>query len=89
MRVLQWIIERVSGSAQGQMNVFGTTPGYTDLNWTGLDFTAAQYQQVTSIDAEAWRAELALHGALFQQLAYHLPAELLATKAKIEQRLGR
>ena len=88
MRVLQWIIERVGGSVQGAENAFGTTPQHADLNWRGLDFTAAQYQQVTSLDADAWQAELRLHDELFKQLAYHLPAELSATKAAIEQRLS-
>ena len=89
MRVLQWVVERVGGSAPGQANAFGTTPRYEDLNWVGLDFSAAQYEQVTSIDADAWRVELKLHDELFKQLAYHLPAELTAVKARIEQRLGR
>ena len=88
MRVLQWIIERVGGSAQGAENAFGTTPQHADLNWRGLDFNAAQYEQVTSLDVAAWHAELRLHDELFKQLAYHLPAELTATKAAIEQRLS-
>ena len=69
--------------------MFGTSPRYEDLNWTGLDFSPAQFQQVMSIDARAWRAELALHDELFRQLAYHLPAELTATKARIESQPGR
>jgi phosphoenolpyruvate carboxykinase (GTP) len=32
--------------------------------------------------------ELGLHGELFDQLAYHLPAEMAATKAAIETRLA-
>jgi phosphoenolpyruvate carboxykinase (GTP) len=43
---------------------------------------------VTSIDKAAWQKELQLHSELFQQLAYHLPAELNEIKAKIEQRLA-
>jgi phosphoenolpyruvate carboxykinase (GTP) len=89
MRVLQWMIGRIDGRAQGRENAFGTTPRYADLNWTGLDFTPAQFELVTSLDAEAWRTELGLHGELFQQLAYHLPAEMTATKARIEERLAR
>ena len=89
MRVLQWIIERVGGAARGSANAFGTTPRYGDLNWTGLNFSQAQFDQVIGIDADAWKAELGLHAELFRQLAYHLPAELNATKALIEQRLGR
>jgi phosphoenolpyruvate carboxykinase (GTP) len=88
MRVLQWIIERVEGQGKGAENAFGTTPRHADLNWAGLDFSAAQYEQVTSLDPEAWKTELALHDELFQKLAHHLPSEMTATKAKIEQRLA-
>ena len=88
MRVLHWMLGRVQGGAGGYEHVFGTSPRYEDLNWTGLDFSPAQFQQVTSIDPEAWRAELALHDDLFRQLAYHLPAELTATRAAIESRLA-
>jgi phosphoenolpyruvate carboxykinase (GTP) len=88
MRVLQWIIGRIQGTTGGIENAFGTTPRYGDLNWSGLNFSAAQFDQVTSIDPAAWRAELQLHGELFEQLAYHLPAEMSATKSRIEGRLG-
>jgi len=88
MRVLQWIVERVRGTAQGAENPFGTTPRYEDLNWKGLDFSRSQYEQVTNIDSAAWKAELGLHEGLFQQLAYHLPREITATKARIEARFG-
>lgn len=87
MRVLQWMIGRIEGTTGGSENAFGTTPRYADLNWSGLNFTAAQFDQVTSIDPAAWRAELQLHGELFEQLAYHLPAEMKATKSRIEERL--
>jgi phosphoenolpyruvate carboxykinase (GTP) len=89
MRVLQWIVERVEGKAKGAEHVMGVTPGYADLNWTGLNFTSAQYQQVVGVDTSAWTREVALHGELFEQLAYHLPAELSAMKTAIEQRLAR
>jgi phosphoenolpyruvate carboxykinase (GTP) len=87
MRVLQWVVGRVEGTAGGSENAFGTTPRYADLNWKGLNFTPAQFDQVTSIDPAAWRAELQLHGELFEQLAYHLLTEMTATKSRIEGRL--
>ena len=65
-----------------------TTPRYGDLNWSGLNFSAAQFDQVTSVDAAAWRAELGLHAELFQKLAHRLPSEMKATKAAIEERLA-
>ena len=88
MRVLQWMVGRIDGTAQGRENAFGTTPRYDDLNWTGLNFSHAQFDQVTSIDVAAWKTELGLHAELFQRLAYHLPPEMNATKAMIEQRLA-
>jgi phosphoenolpyruvate carboxykinase (GTP) len=88
MRVLKWMLERVDGEGQGVDHVFGISPRYQDLCWQGLDFTPQQFAQVTSIDVPAWQAELALHAELFQRLHYHLPAELAATKARIEERLA-
>jgi phosphoenolpyruvate carboxykinase (GTP) len=88
MRVLKWMIDRIEEKAEGTEHVFGVSPRYEDLNWTGLDFSAAQFDTVTSIDKAAWLAELKLHAELFQQLAHHLPKELPATKAAIEQRLA-
>jgi len=89
MRVLKWMIDRIEGKAgDGVAHVTGVSPRYEDLNWTGLDFTAAQFDTVTSIDKAAWQAELKLHTELFEQLAHHLPKELPETKAAIEQRLA-
>jgi phosphoenolpyruvate carboxykinase (GTP) len=88
MRVLQWMVKRVDGRARGVETPFGIAPRYEDLDWTGLPFTRVQYEQVTSIDPDAWRAELALHESLFERLAHHLPADITATKARIEARLA-
>ncbi|MGO4395022.1 phosphoenolpyruvate carboxykinase (GTP) [Variovorax sp. M-6] len=88
MRVLKWMIDRIEQKAEGSEHVFGVSPRYEDLNWTGLDFSAKQFDTVTSIDKAAWQAELKLHAELFEQLAHHLPQELPATKAAIEKRLA-
>jgi phosphoenolpyruvate carboxykinase (GTP) len=88
MRVLKWMIDRIEAKGEGTEHVFGVSPRYEDLNWTGLDFSAEQFDTVTHIDKAAWQAELKLHAELFQQLAHHLPKELPATKAAIEQRLA-
>jgi phosphoenolpyruvate carboxykinase (GTP) len=39
MRVLKWMIDRIEGKAQGTEHVFGVSPTYEELNWTGLNFT--------------------------------------------------
>jgi phosphoenolpyruvate carboxykinase (GTP) len=88
MRVLKWIIDRVEGKAQGAEHIFGVSPRYEDLNWTGLAFSAEQFNQVSSIDKATWQAELKLHNELFDQLKHNLPASLTQTKAKLEERLA-
>ena len=88
MRVLKWMLDRIDGKSGGVENIFGVSPEYGDLRWDGLDFSPAQFDQITSIDRAAWQAELKLHSDLFEQLKHNLPAELAATKAKLEQKLA-
>jgi len=86
-RVLKWMIGRIEGQAQGEGHFFGISPRYEDLDWTGLDFSKAQFDSIIDADPTAWKAELKLHEELFTTLAYHLPAELTATKQKMEAAL--
>jgi phosphoenolpyruvate carboxykinase (GTP) len=88
MRVLVWMLGRVEGTAGGQENAFGVSPRYDDLKWQGLGFSREQYAAVIGMDHAAWQQELKLHDELFAQLAYHLPAELTQTKARIAAKLA-
>jgi phosphoenolpyruvate carboxykinase (GTP) len=88
MRVLKWMLDRIEGKAGGVENVFGTTPRFDDINWDGINFTQEQFNTITSIDKSAWDEELKLHSELFEKLAYHLPKELVETKAALEKRLA-
>jgi phosphoenolpyruvate carboxykinase (GTP) len=87
MRVLKWMIDRLEGTTPGVQTGFGIAPAYSEITWKGLDFSATQFDSVTSLNKDAWKQEFALHTELFSQLAYHLPKELEETKAKLEQRL--
>ncbi|MFC0351248.1 phosphoenolpyruvate carboxykinase (GTP) [Undibacterium danionis] len=88
MRVLKWMLERIDGATTGQENIFGISPKFEDITWDGLNFTVEQFETITSIDKEAWNAELVLHTELFDKLKYRLPAALEATKASLAQRLA-
>jgi len=87
MRVLKWMIDRIEGQAQGDEHVFGVSPRYEELSWDGLDFTAEQFAKVISLDADAWKQELALHDELFTKLAHGLPQALPDAKTRLEERL--
>jgi len=87
MRVLEWMVRRIEGAAGGETNAFGISPRYDDLDWNGLEFTPAQFEQVISVDTDAWRAELALHSDLFETLAHGLPDALKGARKTLESRL--
>jgi phosphoenolpyruvate carboxykinase (GTP) len=89
MRVLEWLVGRIEGRAQGADNVFGVSPRFEDLRWEGLPFSREQFASVIGIDKAAWQQELTLHAELFAQLEAKLPPELPATKAQIEARLEK
>ena len=88
MRVLRWIVERVEGRAEGELNAFGLTPRYRDLDWSGLDFDAERFALVNSVDAAAWKDELALHDQLFEKLAHRLPDELPEVRRRLAARFA-
>jgi phosphoenolpyruvate carboxykinase (GTP) len=88
MRVLEWMLGRIEGKAQGAEHLFGVSPGYEDIDWKGLDFSRAQFASVIGIDRAAWKQELTMHDELFKQLAYHLPQALTAVRQRIASRLA-
>jgi phosphoenolpyruvate carboxykinase (GTP) len=88
MRVLRWIVERCRGQAGGIDSALGTMPRFEDLDWTGLERLApAQYDELTRVDAEAWKDELVSHEELFGKLGSHLPGPLEARKGRMHERL--
>ena len=90
MRVLKWMLDRIDGAdrAGGVEHIFGVTPRYEDLSWAGADFTREQFDQITSIDAAAWKNEIGLHEELFIRLEHHLPAALSQVKERLSERLA-
>jgi phosphoenolpyruvate carboxykinase (GTP) len=88
MRVLQWMLGRVDGTAGGTENAFGTSPRYEDLRWDGLSFTREQFASVIGVEPQAWQQELKLHDELFAQLAHGLPEELPEVRQRIAERLA-
>jgi phosphoenolpyruvate carboxykinase (GTP) len=88
MRVLQWMLGRIDGQARGVEHVFGVSPRYEDIDWTGLAFSRQQFEQVMSVDVSAWCEELALHGEWFAKLECRLPEALSRIKDRIERQLA-
>ena len=89
MRVLKWIVDRVRGRANARQTTFGWAPDQDDLEWSGLEFSAAQYQKVTHLDSSSWNDELTSHGDLFEKLKSRLPKELVLQRELLQLCLAR
>jgi phosphoenolpyruvate carboxykinase (GTP) len=77
MRVLKWIVDRAHGRALGQETPIGWTPHYEDLEWKGLDFPRAKFDELQSFNREAWQREVIDHEEFFISLHDHLPKEMI------------
>ena len=50
---------------------------YQDIDWRGLEFSDAAFEQLQAVDAVQWRREVMEHEELFLQLHSHLPKEMV------------
>ena len=77
MRVLKWIVDRVRGRALAKETPIGWLPHYEDMDWEGLDFPKAAFEEIQQVDEAAWRNEVIGHEELFIELHDHLPKEMI------------
>lgn len=89
MRVLKWIIDRVHGRAKAVESPVGLMPTYEDIDWTGLEMSREQFNELMTIDKEAWKSELLAQEQLFVKLSERLPQELVMERQMLLRRLNR
>jgi phosphoenolpyruvate carboxykinase (GTP) len=89
MRVLKWIVERANGRGRATESPLGYVPHYDDIDWTGLDFSEAKFQELMTIDREQWLQEILSHEELFIKLYDRLPREFLAMRELLLSNLWR
>ncbi|HKD60064.1 MAG TPA: phosphoenolpyruvate carboxykinase (GTP) [Terracidiphilus sp.] len=77
MRVLRWIVERAQGHGRGRETPIGWVPRYEHIDWTGLDFSREDFDELMEVDRAAWRKEVIAHEELFIELHDHLPPEMI------------
>ena len=76
MRVLKWIVDRVHGRAHALQSPLGYVPAYEDIDWTGSDFSKAEFNKLMTIRKSAWKAELLSHEELLVKMSERLPEEI-------------
>jgi phosphoenolpyruvate carboxykinase (GTP) len=77
MRILKWIVDRARGKALAKETPIGWMPSHSDIDWTGLDFPKARFDELQSFNRVAWRAEVMSHEELFLDLHDRLPKEMI------------
>ena len=78
IRVLKWIVERSNNHAKGIESPIGWMPRYKDLNWEGLEgFGEDKFNELMTVNREAWMTEILSHEELFMKLYDRLPKELI------------
>ncbi len=89
MRVLEWIVGRVNGHGHAEETPIGMMPNYDDLNWNGLEFSAAEFDDLMTVDPQAAMREADAQKSAFGDYGDRLPAEMeiqrQAFKTRLEQ----
>jgi phosphoenolpyruvate carboxykinase (GTP) len=89
MRVLKWIVDRVSGRAAASDTPVGLMPRREDIEWKGLDYPAQRYQALMAIDPAHEQEEFQAREALFKDFAGRIPSELVAQQQTLKASLAR
>lgn len=89
MRVLKWIVQKIKGKSNAVESPIGWMPHYDDVDWTGLNFTKQQFDQIMLIDREQWKQELLAHAELFERMYDRLPKEFIFMRELLLSSLWR
>jgi phosphoenolpyruvate carboxykinase (GTP) len=89
MRVLKWVVQKVHGKSNAVESPIGWMPQYEDIDWSGLDFTKQQFDQIMQVDREQWKVELLSHAELFERMYDRLPKEFIFLRELLLSSLWR
>jgi phosphoenolpyruvate carboxykinase (GTP) len=88
IRVLKWIIQRLSGDASATATPIGYLPAPGSLDLDGLDLSRADLDLLLTLDTKAWKAEAEHIPEFFRTFRQHLPARLWDLHQDLVNRLG-
>ncbi|WAS99392.1 phosphoenolpyruvate carboxykinase (GTP) [Nannocystis punicea] len=87
MRVLRWVVERSRGQAIGVESPLGWVPHYHDIDWRGLDFSEAQWDELMGYARDRVKKQTLSHEELFLELSEALPKTMIFERELLISRL--
>ncbi len=88
-RVLEWVFNRVDGTAKGEETPIGLVPPKNELNTSGLNISDEQMAKLLLVDKEMWLQEADSIEEYYKQFGAHLPSELSAELQLLRDRLSK
>ncbi len=88
-RVLKWVVERVHGRGEASDTPIGRVPAPGAIDTNGLDISDAVMDELLSVDAASWRAELPQIEEHYAGIGATLPATLAEELAELDKRLAQ
>jgi phosphoenolpyruvate carboxykinase (GTP) len=88
IRVLKWIIQRLTGQAKAVATPIGYLPAPGSLDLDGLEISWADLALLLTVDTAAWKLEAEHIPEHFQTFHRHLPARLRELHEDLTRRLG-
>jgi phosphoenolpyruvate carboxykinase (GTP) len=88
LRVLEWMLKRVSGETSANETPIGNLPNTGDLNIQGLNLDAASLDQLLEVNREGWYEEMEAIGEYLQSYGDRTPKALLVEQEKIAKQLA-
>jgi phosphoenolpyruvate carboxykinase (GTP) len=89
IRVLQWIFERVVGTAAADETAIGFVPQLGSINTVGLSGVDANMPELLTVDKGLWKDELDLVREQYASFGSTLPQELANQVTAIEARFEK
>jgi phosphoenolpyruvate carboxykinase (GTP) len=87
LRVLEWMLGRVEGTAQARSTPIGYLPQAADLRLDGLPVSTAAIEALLEVDAAGWQAELGAIAAFLNELGAPCPPALQEEVGRIGDEL--
>jgi phosphoenolpyruvate carboxykinase (GTP) len=89
VRVLLWMIERISGKAGARETAIGLVPTPDALHLDGLGLAPADVEALLAVDRQAWAKEAGQIDAFFARFGTRFPAELRARLERLSMSVSR